>query len=154
MSQPNKTRVLSIDYGLARIGMALSDESHLLASPLENLASEKKLDNTLIATLNRISQLEEQHRCTICKIVVGLPLMLSGKQGMMADEVLEFVEKLTAQFPGEVVTWDERLTSVQADRSLREFGLNRKKRAKKVDSVTAVIILQNYLDSQCGQGMF
>jgi putative holliday junction resolvase len=73
-------------------------------------------------------------------------LLMSGKMGLLADEVTHFVELLKSATSLPVVTWDERLTSVQADRSLREGNFTRKKRSQKVDSVAAVIILQNYLD--------
>lgn len=82
------------------------------------------------------------------EVVVGLPLLMSGKSGLMADEVRHFVSLLEQHIKAPIKTWDERLTSVQADRSLREGNLSRKRRAKVVDVVAAVIILQNYLDSK------
>lgn len=144
----DKTRIVSIDYGLARIGMAISDETHLLASNLPTLQVEKKCEKSARDVARTVQDLEKERGCRIPTLVVGLPLMMNGKQGLMADEVLHFISLLKELGPWDVVTWDERLSSVQADRSLREGNLNRKKRAKKVDSVTAVIILQNYLDRQ------
>ena len=75
-----------------------------------------------------------------------MPLMMSGKHGMLADEVEHFVSLLKALIDTPIALWDERLSSVQADRSLREGNFSRKRRAKMVDSVAATIILQSYLD--------
>jgi putative Holliday junction resolvase len=72
---------------------------------------------------------------------------MNGKMGPMGDEVQHFVELLKTKLPYPVVLWDERLTTVQAERLLRESNLNRKKRSKVIDSMTAVILLQSYLDS-------
>lgn len=140
-------RIIGIDYGMARIGLAYSDISHLIASPLGTLTTEKKSK----ATINKLVLLLQEHEkeldYSIEKIVVGLPLMMSGKAGLMADEVNHFITKLQEVLPDTpIVKWDERLSSVQAERSMREASMSRKKRAKKVDFVAAVIILQSYLD--------
>jgi len=138
--------LLSIDYGMARVGMALSDTSHILASPLPHLMGSQKMEQTVRLVIDTIQALEKERECTIVEVVVGLPLMMSGKQGLMADEVHAFVAALKEAGSCPVVTWDERLTSVQAERSMRDGGVNRKKRAKNVDSLSAVIILQSYMD--------
>ena len=142
------TRILGIDYGMTRIGLALSDETKILASPLETMKAERKMDYTVAKLLIFIQSLCDLHRCDITEIIVGLPLMMSGKTGLLADEVQHFVELFKAASPIPVKTWDERLTSVQADRSLREGNMTRKKRSQHVDAVAAVIILQSYLDSK------
>lgn len=149
---PAKTRILGIDFGLARIGISLSDESKILASPLMTLQAEKKSEDTITKLISTLEAHQKLHGYTIEEIVVGLPLMMSGKMGFLADEVKHFVESLKKIISIPVLTWDERLTTVQAERSLRESSLTRKRRSKVVDKVAAVIILQNYLDYRCIKG--
>lgn len=146
--KPLPTRILSIDYGLARLGLALSDERKIIASPLDTLQAQKKISQTVSKLCQEIERLQKEHRCLIQEIVVGIPLRMNGGMGMMADEVKHFVELLKAKLSIPIITWDERLSSVQADRSLKEGGMNRKKRSQVVDKVTAAIILQSYLDSK------
>ncbi len=142
------TRILGIDYGLARIGISLSDESKILASPLMIFAAEKKSENTAVKLLEFLQKHQSEHHYSIEQIVIGLPLMMNGKVGLLADEVKHFVEELRKLTPIPIVFWDERLTTVQAERSLRESSMSRKKRAKVVDTIAAVIILQSFLDSR------
>jgi putative Holliday junction resolvase len=140
-------RIIAIDYGMVRIGVAYSDASKTIASPLAVVAAEKQSGNTLKNLVKCLASHQEELGYSIEKIVVGMPLLMSGKSGLMADEVRHFMTLLEKAFPdAEVVAWDERLTSVQADRTMREANMSRKKRAKHVDTVSAVIILQNYLD--------
>lgn len=145
-NKPIINRIIGLDYGLARIGVALSDERQIIASPMITFTCEKKLEETVAKLISQLSQHAETNKYTIEEIVIGLPLMMSGKKGMIADEVMQFIEVFRQQSPIPIVTWDERLTTVQADRSLREGSLSRKKRSKVVDVVAASIILQNYLD--------
>jgi putative Holliday junction resolvase len=147
-AKPVPTRYLGIDFGLARVGIALSDETKIIASPLKVMPASKKLEETVIKLTNEITELSKLNRCQITKIIIGLPLKMSGKQSMMSDEVRHFADLLGKHTGIEIVLWDERLSTLQADRALREFDLNRKKRAAVVDAVTASIILQAYLDSQ------
>lgn len=148
-SQPRPTpkRILGIDYGLTRIGLALSDETKMIAMPLQILLASKKSEQTVQSLLNTIEEISKKYQCIIDEIVIGLPLMMSGKTGIQADEVKHFVELFAKSCPIPVKTWDERLSTVQADRALRESNYNRKKRTKFVDTVSACIILQSYLDS-------
>lgn len=146
--KPKPTRVIGIDYGLVRIGIAYSDERKIIASPMMTLAAEKKLERTIANLLKALEAHQIEHNYTIEEIVVGLPLMMSGKHGLIADEVNHFIEHLKKLSNLPVVSWDERLTSVQAERTLMEASLSRKKRSKIVDRVSAVIILQSYLDSK------
>lgn len=139
-------RILGIDYGLSRLGLALSDERQIIASPLETFKAEKKAEETVKKLLLRLQEIEKVKECTIEEIIVGLPLMMSGKTGFLADEVKHFVSLLQKSTSIPVRTWDERLTTVQAERSLLESDLTRKRRAKVVDIVSASIILQSYLD--------
>ncbi|MGZ3633363.1 MAG: Holliday junction resolvase RuvX [Parachlamydiaceae bacterium] len=142
----NATRIVGIDYGMARIGLAVSDTTKLIATPMATFKVERKSDQTVTKLVSTLQEHERAYGYSIEMIVVGFPLLMSGKKGLLADEVTHFVELLKAVIAVPIVTWDERLTSVQADRSLREGNLSRKKRSQKVDSVAAVIILQNYLD--------
>ncbi|WP_068471087.1 Holliday junction resolvase RuvX [Candidatus Protochlamydia phocaeensis] len=150
-NQPNKslpTRILGIDYGLKRLGLALSDERKIIASPLETLQAESKSELTVAKLLEKIDALCRTQRCQIEEIIIGLPLMMSGRMGFLADEVKHFVQLLAQATPIPVKMWDERLSTVQAERSLRESSLTRKRRSKVVDIVSAAIILQSYLDSR------
>ncbi len=140
------TRILGIDYGLARLGVALSDERKIIASPLTTVQAEKRMVQTVTKLCREIEQIEAQNRCNIQKIIIGIPLRMNGQVGMMADEVKVFVELLKKKVSCEVITWDERLSSLQAERSLKESQMTRKSRSKVVDKVTAAIILQSYLD--------
>ena len=110
------------------------------------LQAEKKTERTISKLIQELNQHQEKFKYSILEIVVGMPLMMSGKVGFLADEVKHFVALLQQQVPCPIVTWDERLTTVQAERSMRESSLTRKRRAQTVDTVAAVIILQNYLD--------
>ncbi len=139
-------RLLGVDYGMRRLGLALSDERQIIATPLETLEAEKKTEQTIAKLLALVSQLEQELKCEIEEILIGLPLMMSGKTGFLADEVKHFAEALSRSTSVPIRTWDERLSTIQAERSLRESSFTRKKRSKLVDKVSAAIILQSYLD--------
>lgn len=151
MPQPNRPknkakRLIGVDYGMSRIGLALSDERQIIASPFQTMQSEKKTELTVAKFLSMLSQLEDAYNCEIEEIVIGLPLMMSGRQGFLADEVKHFIELLTNKSTIPIRAWDERLSTVQAERALRESEMTRKKSSKVVDIVSAAIILQSYLD--------
>lgn len=146
-----KSRIIGIDYGMARIGLAYSDESKLIAMPLETLKTARKSLDTVKELLSKLLELEKMHDFVVSEIVLGLPLMMSGKKGLLADEVQHFASLLKEHTHIPIAFWDERLSSVQAERALREGNLSRKKRAQKSDAVAAVIILQNYLDFKLQQ---
>lgn len=135
-------RILAIDYGLKRIGLALSDESQILASALPTLMAERETAKTIDKLLAIIGEHE------IEEIVIGMPFHLSGKLGLQADEVKHFASELEKRCKIKITLWDERLTSLQAERAMKEGGLSRKKRAGKVDAMAAVLILQSFLDSR------
>jgi putative holliday junction resolvase len=141
-------RVLGVDYGLKRIGLSISDERQIIASPLEVMEAEKKNGKTVVKLVNLIAEFEIRYQCEIEEVVIGLPLMMSGKHGFLADEVKHFVDLLEAASPIPIRLWDERLSTVQAERALRESEMTRKKRSKVVDRVSAAIILQSYLDKK------
>lgn len=150
MQKPKISKILGIDYGMSRLGLALSDERKIIAMPLQVLQAEKKSELTVAKLLETVSQLCRTQQCEIEEIVIGLPLMMSGQTGFLADEVKHFAALLTQATSIPIRLWDERLTTVQAERSLREGQLTRKKRSKVVDMVSAAIILQSYLDSRPG----
>jgi putative Holliday junction resolvase len=132
-------RVLGIDLGRARVGLAISDELGLLAHPLETFPADNA--NALIARIAAVA-LEKK----VERVVVGLPRNMDGSIGPAANEALVFVEKLRAQLSCPVVTWDERLTTVAANRALRESGRTTRQTRGQVDQVAAQMILQGYLD--------
>jgi putative Holliday junction resolvase len=131
--------ILGIDFGRARIGLAISDELRLLAHPLETIPANK--DST-----KRIAGIVRERK--IDKVVVGIPRHMSGELGAAANEALEFATKLRALVPCEVETWDERLTTVAANRALRDAGKKTRQTRNIVDQVAAQMILQGYLDRQ------
>jgi putative holliday junction resolvase len=135
-------KYLGIDYGAARIGVSLSDPFKILASPLTTLHTEKKIEGTAdkVAFVIKENNVE--------KVVIGIPYHMNGKVGMQADEVREFIRLLKEKVDCEFIEWDERLTTVQAERIMREGKSSRKKRTKVIDVAAAVIILQSFLDTQ------
>lgn len=141
-------RIIGIDYGMSRIGLALSDERQIIATPFRTVLTEKKMDQTIATLLAIFEEMKIRERCDIEEIVVGMPLMMNGRTGLQADEVRHFVELLSQAIAIPIKTWDERLSTVQAERSLRESQMTRKRRSKVVDIVSAAIILQSYLDSK------
>lgn len=132
-------RILGIDFGQSRIGLAISDELRLLAHPLETILAGND-------AVKRIAKIVREKK--IDNIVVGTPRNMDGTFGAAANEVLKFVEQLRAIVPCEVTTWDERLTTVAAHRALREAGKKTRATRGYVDQVAAQMILQGYLDRQ------
>lgn len=147
MAKDKPTRFIGVDYGMARLGISVSDESKLIAMPLIVMRAEKKTERTVTKFLKELERHQKERDYVVSGIIVGLPLLMSGKVGFLADEVKNFIELLRQVSTIPVSTWDERLTTVQAERSLRESSMTRKRRTEYVDTVAAVIILQNYLDS-------
>ena len=131
--------ILGIDFGRARIGLAISDELRLLAHPLETIPANKD-------SVKRISEIVRDRK--IDKVVVGIPRHMSGEIGAAANEALEFATKLRERLPCAVETWDERLTTVAANRALRDSGKKTRDTRKFVDQVAAQMILQGYLDRE------
>lgn len=142
-----KTRVLGIDYGLKRIGLALSDSLQVIASPLDNLEAGYDIATTCERLKKRLEELSKQGK-PVSQIVIGLPLHMNGTDSERSGQVRAFAHYIQEALNIPVDFLDERLTSVQAERSLHEVGFSRKKRSQLVDSVSAVILLQTYLQKR------
>jgi len=138
-------RTLGIDHGEARIGLAISDELGMLAHPLETIHTGATAD-----PVERIAQIVARDK--IGMIILGLPRNMNGTYGPAAEKVRAFAELLRAKVPCEVKLWDERLTSVAAQKSLHASGRNTKQSRSVIDQVAAQLILQGYLDSQAMLG--
>jgi putative Holliday junction resolvase len=133
-------RALGIDYGDARIGLAVSDELRMLAHPLETVQNTPK-------ALPRIKAVISEKSVDV--IVLGLPKNMDGTRGASAEKVEAFATAIRTEHPGmRVVLWDERLTTVAAQRALHEAGRNAKNSRAVLDQVAAQMILQGWLDSQ------
>lgn len=143
-------RTLAIDFGQARIGLAISDDLGMMAHPLETV---KTKENDHEKAIERIVELVEERDVTL--IVVGLPITMSGEEGSAVETVREFSKDLSDAFDGDmdIVEQDERLTTVTAAEKLREAGKNAKNSKDKIDMAAAVEILQGYLDAQEQAGM-
>jgi len=134
-------RILGIDVGEARIGLALSDELGMLAHPLETIQVKAGKPHVKIAEIIR--------REKVAEAVIGLPRNMNGTYGPAAEKCREFARKLTGQIPNLTIHFqDERLTTVAAQKSLHEAGRNTRKSRPVIDQVAAQLILQGYLDAQ------
>jgi putative Holliday junction resolvase len=138
-------RALGIDVGDARIGVAVSDELGMLAHPVETIALKENAD-----PLGRIAQLATEK--DVGQIIVGLPKNMDGTSGPAAEKARAFADALRARVRCPVSLWDERLTTVAAQRYLHEAGRNVKQSRAVIDQVAAQIILQGWLDSQAAAG--
>jgi len=134
-------RILALDVGEKNIGVAISDELGWTAQGLPTLRRQTK-DRDTCAIANIVEE-----KC-VTRIVVGMPISLDGSLGKKAREVASFVEDLKRRLRLPIKVWDERITSVQAERLMLEADLSRKKRKKKIDQLSAQLILQSYLDSR------
>jgi putative holliday junction resolvase len=132
-------RVLAIDFGEKRIGLALSDPLGFTAQGLDTLYRED--DNSVFVHLDKLCREKEVSKC-----LVGLPLQMNGEVGSKAKEVLQWIEKLKGVLSCEIQTIDERLSSREVERLMIHQGLSRKKRKTKSDQLSAIILLQNYLE--------
>ena len=133
-------RILALDPGSKRVGVALSDELKLIAQPLEFIPAEP-----FAAFLNRLKTLLQEKVVEL--ILVGMPRNMDGSYGPAALKVQEFVAALRTALTVPIKTWDERLTTAQANRLLIQGKVRRDKRKIKVDQTAAAILLQSYLDS-------
>lgn len=133
-------RILAIDHGTRRMGIAVSDELKLIAQPLEYIPAEPFAD-----FLTRLKELLREKEVEL--ILVGMPRNMNGSYGPAALKVQDFVAALKNAVTAPIRTWDERLTSAQANRYLLEGNVRRQDRKQKVDKMAAAILLQSYLDS-------
>ena len=134
-------RILGLDHGTKRIGVAVSDELKVIAQPMEFIPTDPpEAAFTRLAALVREKEVE--------LILVGMPRNMDGSYGPAAEKVREFVTRLKELIPVPVRTWDERLTSAQANRVLIEANVRRDKRKERVDAMAAAVLLQSFLDLQ------
>jgi len=134
-------RVLGLDVGAKRIGLAVSDPLGITAQGLETVQRRnKRLDFEALAKIIK--------KFDVAEIVVGYPLRMSGTGGSGADKMQRFAEELRQRFQLPVHLWDERLTSAQANRLLRETNMSIKRRGEVVDQMAAVLILQSWMDAR------
>ncbi|MBM4293686.1 MAG: Holliday junction resolvase RuvX [Deltaproteobacteria bacterium] len=140
-SQFPEARVLGLDVGEKRIGVAVSDPLGITAQGL-GVLHRKDRDTDLA----RLQEMVRDYR--VVKIVVGVPRHMDGRPGKQAQEILDLAAALGEALAAEVVPWDERLTTREAERVLIQADLSRRRRRQVVDQVAAALILQGYLDSQ------
>ena len=135
-------RIMGLDFGSKTVGVAVSDSLLLTAQGLEIIRRNE--ENKLRRTLARIEELIEEYE--VEEIVLGMPKHKNATEGLRVELTLEFKEKLERRTGLPVHTWDERLTTVAADKAMMEAGVRRENRKDYVDMIAAVLILQGYLD--------
>lgn len=133
-------RILGIDYGTKRVGLALSDELKTIAQPLEFVPAQPAQ-----ALVDRLRAIISEKPVEL--ILVGMPRNMDGTYGPAAEKARNFINALAKEIPVPIKTWDERLTSAQANRILIAADVSRKNRKQNVDKMAAAILLQSYLDS-------
>ena len=135
-------RVLGLDFGSKTVGVAISDPLLITAQSLETITRESP--NKLRRTYARIEEIVAEY--DVEKIVVGLPKHMNDSEGERAELTREFAEKLGRRTGLEIIMWDERMTTIMAEKVLQESGVRRENRKTYIDSVAATFILQDYLD--------
>ncbi len=138
---PEQGRLLAIDFGERRMGISITDELQITAQAKETLTVDRPEE--AIAAIEKLVQ-----ECQIKGILIGLPLTMSGEEGPMSAKVREFAQQLKQTLSIPVVLWDERLTSLQAERTLREFNKKPSRHKAEIDRLAATFLLRNYLDSR------
>ena len=138
-------RILAIDPGTVRLGLALSDPSGTIAQPLSVLARRSEAED-----LKALTELAERHE--VGMIVIGLPRLMDGRLDTAAQQAQAFGAQVAQATGRPVAYWDERLTSVAAERYLIEQGKRRSKRRQEIDRMAATLLLQGYLDYRAGRG--
>jgi putative Holliday junction resolvase len=134
-----KGRILGIDYGQRRIGLAVSDPLGILATGLPTIVYQ-----TLPDALDQIEKIISDYQ--VCEVVVGLPLNLKGEEGGAAQQTRRFIEELRKRLALAISVWDERFTSRLAQRTLKTIGKSPSRNREKIDKLSATLMLQNYLD--------
>jgi len=133
-------RILGLDVGDRRIGVAISDPGEVLASPLTTITNENRQN-----AIDAIIRLVDQH--DVKRIVIGLPYSLDGSLGGQANKVMDFVDRLSKGTRTSIETWDERLSTVAVERLLKEVDNKKANKRERRDAAAAAYILQGYLDS-------
>lgn len=141
-------RIMGLDYGSKTIGVAISDPLGLTAQGIEIIRRED--ENKFRKSLRRIEELVSEYQ--VEEIVLGFPKNMNNTIGERAQKSLELKEMLERRCGLPVIMWDERLTTVEANRTLMESGVRRENRSKYVDMIAAVFILQGYLDAKANPG--
>ena len=136
-------RILALDHGSRRIGVAISDELKIIAQPLEFIPAEP-----FEAFVARLKQILGEKEVEL--ILIGMPRNMDGSYGPAAQKVNDFIAALTKEVAVPIKTWDERLTSAEANRILIQANVRRDKRKQTVDKMAAAILLQGYLDVASG----
>ena len=134
-------RIMGVDWGERRVGIALSDETRTIASPHTFLTRSPNIDSDI----GKIKDLASENDVEL--ILLGMPIRMDGTKGQAAEEVTMVAERMRSAHGLTVQTWDERLSTAQAERTLIGGDVSRKKRKGKVDQVAAAIFLQSFLDS-------
>jgi len=132
-------RLLGLDIGGKRIGVAISDEMGLIASPVAMVLRGDRASLEITKHIARLGAV---------RLIVGLPVGLSGREGPQAKDVRDFVDSISGELGLPIEYWDERLSTSIAEKSLIASGSRREKRKQQVDAVAAAVILQGYLDSR------
>ncbi len=140
-------RIMGLDFGSKTVGVAISDPLLITAQGIEII--RRKEENKLRQTLARIEQLILEYEVT--EIVLGYPKNMNDSEGERIEKTKEFADKLTRRTGLPVAFWDERLTTVAADRAMMDAGIRRENRKEHVDKLAAVFILQGYLDYRKNQ---
>lgn len=135
-------RIMGLDFGSKTVGVAISDPLFITAQGIEII--HRSTENKLRQTLARIEELVAEHE--VGEIVLGLPKNMNNTQGERAEKTLEFKEMLERRTGLTVTMWDERLTTVAADKAMIEMEIRRENRGKYVDMIAAILILQGFLD--------
>ena len=135
-------RIMGLDFGSRTVGVAVSDSLLITAQGLEII--RRKEENKLRQTLARLEELIEEYE--VEEIVLGLPKNMNATEGVRAELTREFQDKLERRTGLPVILWDERLTTVAADKTMMESGVRRENRREHVDKIAAALILQGYLD--------
>lgn len=136
---------MGLDVGEKTVGVAMTDELGILASPYKTIMRTASIK----ADLREISALIDEFN--VSRVIVGIPIMLSGEEAVQAAKIREFGEKLAKRIRVPLEYWDERLTTVQAHQVLRELGHSRESRKKVVDAVAAAFILRSYVETMEGK---
>ncbi|HZS53387.1 MAG TPA: Holliday junction resolvase RuvX [Bryobacteraceae bacterium] len=139
--QPAAGRVLSLDVGKKRIGLAVSDELGITAQGIQTLQRGRIRDD--LAALKAIAE-----NWNVGVLLVGRPLHMSGSESRQSEYTREFAERLREYLALPLVYWDERLTSMEAERMLREAGASLHQKKKSVDRLSAVLLLESYLENR------